>query len=356
MSASVADRAAELAIEAVRGDADRADWSRYVARHPEGSAFHDPRWSLAVQRAFGHAPRHLIARQGGRVVGVLPLLEVQSLFGGRMLVSVPYATLGGMLCEEASVALAITAAAVQLADECNASVLELRSQTALAPALEPVEGYVGFRRSLPLRAADVPGFLPQHARAAARNAETRRGVVVQHDPAGLPLVWSLYARSMRRLGSINYPRAFFQALQAEFGGQVWVSVAREGERPICGAVTLVHGETVMPYVFGNDERVRCDGAANLLYRSIMERAVEQGYRMWDFGRSRADNRGAVGFKKNQGFDPQPLGYQRYVPAGRPRVNLRADSPQFSLARRLWPRLPLCVTKPLGGWLAKSLPG
>ena len=62
----------------------------------------------------------------------------------------------------------------------------------------------------------------------------------------------------------------------------------------------------------------------------------------------------IGFKKNQGFSPQPLEYQHYVPPGATAPDLRPTNPRFALARRIWRHLPLPVTQRLGAWLAASL--
>jgi len=347
---------ASLVVRTMTDAADRAAWERYVARCPAATLFHHPAWSDAVVAAFGHRPRHLLAWSGDELVGVLPLIEVNSVLGGRLLVSVPYGTYGGILGERPSVFQSLAHAAIELAEECDARVVDLRSAEPDAPGFEPVEGYLGFTRELPTTPEGVAAFLPKRARAAARHARDRDGLVVRHDPAYLPIVWQLYCRSMRRLSSLNYPYKFFAALFERFREQAWASVAWDGSRPICGTVSFVFRDTVMPYILGADERWPREGAANLLYWSIMEQAVALGLRRFDYGRSRADNRGAIGFKKNQGFEPRPLGYQRYVPPGRRAPDLRPTNPRFALARRIWARLPLAVTRPLGAWLARSIPG
>lgn len=343
-------------VRPITPGAGRAAWAGYVEGHARASVFHHPDWCDAVQAAFGHAPRHLAVLRGQRVVGVLPLMLVRSLLGGRLLISVPYGTYGGILADDEVACAALAEAAVEQAQRDRARVLELRSAAADVPAFERLEGYLGFARALPERVEDVPAFLPKRARAAARHARDRAGLEVRHDAALLDVVWQLYARSMRRLASVNYPRRFFVELAERFGTRLWVSAALLNGRPVAGTLGLVHGDTVMPYILGADERVSCEGAANLLYWSLMERAVAAGLRRFDYGRSRADNAGAVGFKKNQGFEPQPLGYQRYVPPGRQAPDLRPTSPRFALARRAWRRLPLAVTRGMGAWLARSLPG
>jgi len=333
-----------------------AAWARYVEQAPGASLFHHPDWCDVVARVFGHRPLHLLATRGRQTVGVLPLMEVNSLIGGRLHISVPYGTYGGLLADDDEVVDALATQAVRVAHERRARVLDLRSAVACVPGFESVSGYVGFARPLPQHPNDVPAFLPKRARAAARHARDQDGVSIQHDVRLAPTVWRLYCRSMRRLGSINYPYRFFAELLARLGEWAWVSVAWRGVQPVAGTISFVFRDTIMPYILGADERIRCDGAANLLYLSVMERAVRSGLRFFDYGRSRADNTGAVGFKKNQGFEPRPLGYQRYVPPGQRPPDLKPSSPRFALARRVWRRLPLAATRALGAWAARSLPG
>jgi len=84
--------------------------------------------------------------------------------------------------------------------------------------------------------------------------------------------------------------------------------------------------------------------------------VKLGCRTFDFGRSRVDNTGAYNFKRFQGFEPTPLHYQYYVPRGGRVPDLNPGNRKLELAQRVWARLPLAVTRPLGAWLAKSIPG
>ena len=348
--------AAPVAVQPICAAAGAAAWALYVEHAAGASVFQNPDWCAAVETVFGHRPLHWLATRGGQTVGVLPVMEVQSLLAGCLHVSVPYGTYGGVLADDELVVAALAKAAAQAARDRGARVLDLRSACAAVPEFEPVDGYMGFVRQLPGHPNDVPAFLPKRARAAARHARDRDGVVVQHAQALSRTVWQLYCRSMRRIGSINYPYGFFAELIRRFGERVWVTVAFIGERPVAGTISLVFRDTVMPYVLGADERVHCEGAANLLYWSVMERAVRSGLRWFDYGRSRADNAGAIGFKKNQGFEPRPLGYQRYVPPGQRAPDLRPSNPRFALARRVWRGLPLPVSRTLGAWLARSIPG
>lgn len=333
-------------------------WEAYVARHARATFFHTLAWRDAVQSAFAHEPHYLLAFGNGSLTGVFPMMCVRSHLAGTLLVSVPYAVYGGGLFDDQESRDALLGRAELLAERLGARWLDIRSAEALHPGLPVVDRYVTFRRPLPADPADVPGTLPRKARAAARQARARYGLRVEFGDEHLETVWRLYSQSMRRLASPNYPLAFFRALierTAEGRGHL-VQLVLHRDRPIAGLVSFLHRGTFMPYFAGCDERFEKYHPNNFLYLTAMERGVELGCREFDFGRSRLDNTGSCGFKRNQGFAPAPLGYQYYVPKGGTAPDLYPTSPKARLARRIWPRLPLALTRPLGAWLAKSIPG
>jgi len=333
-----------------------ADYAAYVTRHPDATFFHELGWKRAVERAFGHESRYLLAKNGDRIVGVLPLFQVNSLLAGRLLISVPYATYGGILSDHSEATDLLLAEAKSIAELIGARSLELRSIRAADPAIEVRSSHVTFRKPLPTSPQDVLATFPRKARAAARRATERCSLTVEYGPHLLPLIWRLYARSMRRLGSPNYPRRFFEELLVAEPGRCVFQIVRDDGRPVAGLLTFLHRDTVMPYFAGIDERREIYGLSHFLYAESMRWGVEQGFARYDFGRSRIDNAGAYDFKKLCGFAPEPLEYQTYVTTGRTAPDLAGTSPRWATARRLWQHLPLVIARPLGGWLARSIPG
>ncbi len=335
----------------------RADqWDRYVRAHPQGTLFHTLGWRNAVQSAFGHEPVYLSALRGERLAGVLPMFLVPSRVAGRLLVSVPYAVGGGILADDEDTTCALFESAKRVAEQRNCASIDLRSEVAVVPDLPAVDRYVGFRRELPDDVCDVLSSLPRKARAAARNARVKHELTASFGDEHLPEVWRLYTQSMRRLGSLNYPYRLFESLIANTPRRHWVCVVKRNQRVVAGLVTFLYRDTVMPYFIGTTPEAKRYSAANFIYLCAMERGVEKGYKWFDFGRSRRDNSGSFNFKRFQGFEPRPLGYQIYTAAGHETPNLSASNPKYMLARRLWPHVPLCVTRPLGAHLAKHIPG
>lgn len=332
------------------------EWNAYVARHPNGTIFHMWGWRRAVEKSFQHRPIYLVAMREGRIAGCLPLFHVRSLFLGSMLISVPYAVGGGILADDVEPAGALFRAARDLCSELSCRCVEFRSEKASIDELAVSDRYVGFERELPGRPEEVLGWLPRKARAAARQGRERFGLAIAHGEEHLDLVWQLYAENMGRLGSPVYPKHFFEALAEATEGRHWVSRVTWDGKPVAGLVTFLHGDRVMPYFFGSTPSAKVCHAANFIYMSVMERAVEEGYRAFDFGRSRRDNAGSCDFKRFQGFTPRPLEYQTYCPPGEHAPASSPSSGRYTLARHIWRHLPLALTTALGGRLTKHFPG
>lgn len=336
--------------------ADASFWSAYVAAHPDGTLFHELPWKRAVARTFGHRPRYLIARRADRIVGVLPMFDIRSVVASRLLVSMPYAIYGGILSDDAESAETLYNAAIRIASEIDARTIDLRSPIAALPDEPTIESHATFRRELPASIEEVPQVLRRKARAAARQAEKKHELTTRFDSGALDVLWQLYSRSMRRLASPNYPYRFFEELRDALGDRLLVQIVHCDGKPVGGLVTFLHRDTLMPYFLGLDERAEIYGLSHFIYLKCMEWGVENNFRRFDFGRSRRDNKGAFDFKRHCGFEPTILQYQRYTAPGKIPPDLSPGSAKWAVARRVWRGLPLAVTRPLGGWLAKSIPG
>jgi FemAB-related protein (PEP-CTERM system-associated) len=342
-------------------------WDSYVSRHPQGTFFHRSGWSRAVHERFRHHPHHLVVEEGRRWLGVLPLFLTRSPFLGKNLVSVPYAVYGGMLIDDPRAEAALVARADQLGRELGVGYVELRH-------LEPRGGdrprsplYVTFRCDLPEDVADVMARIPKKARAevrcardplAAAIAGKRResfGITVTPD-GSVDELFALFAENKRRLGSPALPKAWFQGLVDEFGkGVVIHRAVAPGGRTLAAVMSFCFKDTVYAYYSGSLNDVEHTGVNNWIYCAIMEWAVAQGYRRFDFGRSRADS-GPAKFKRNMGFVAEPLHYE-YLLLGRGAKlpEFHPSNPKLDLPRRVWSNMPMFLCNRLGARLSRYIP-
>ena len=336
--------------------ADASAWQTYVQAHPQATVFHRMAWSRGVQEAYGHRPVHLTAWKAGRLAGVLPLFLVKSALVGRALVSVPYATYGGILADCREIAASILQYAKGLCAFLGAGYLELRHRDAIDLGLVEIDRYHTFRKPLPADVRQVLASLPRKARTAARHGLSALGPdAAEFGPELLDVVYDLYAATMRRLGSPNYRRGLFHALQDHYDEDCVCMVVKDKGRPVAGVVSYVFRDEIVPYFSGSLAEGMAKRANNVMYLRLMEYAVRRGLRRFDFNRTRRDNQGPYDFKRHHGFEPAPLHYQVFLRDGNSLPNLSPSSRKYALAGRIWRRLPLWLARPAGERITKWIP-
>lgn len=332
---------------------DRPAIARFLADHPDTTAFHRAEWLNAVESACGHTTHILLSERDGAIRAVLPLHEVHSPLFGRALVSSGFAVDGGIVGEPDDV---LFAAAQELAVRRHCPSLELRGGP--LPQAEgwhiKADSHAGFVTPL---AADNDAQLlaiPRKQRAEVRrglgyNMEVRTG----RGDEDRAMHYAIYAESVRNLGTPVFPRALFEAVMDGLGDDADIlTVLHEGQ-PLASVLSLYHRGAVMPYWGGGSFAARTMRANDVMYYALMNHARTRGCDRFDFGRSKT-NTGAYHFKRNWGFEPQPLSYAHWTADGQAPRDVNPLSPRYKAKIALWQKLPLGVANRLGPLIAKGL--
>ena len=109
----------------------------------------------------------------------------------------------------------------------------------------------------------------------------------------------------------------------------------------------------MPYWGGGTQAARGLRGNEMMYFALMDHARQRGMTHFDFGRSKVGS-GAAAYKKNWGFDPQPLTYSRWSADGDAGRDTNPTSAKYQLMVRNWQRLPLWLANCLGPMIARQL--
>ncbi len=347
MNAPTRLRAALVSVADLADGKAAARIDAFVRDHPKSTPFHRPAWSRAIAGSTGNRSHYLIAEQGGTLTGVLPLTEIRSALFGRSLVSSGFAVDGGILAHGGEAVSVLTDAAVSLAEKLACPTIELRGGP-LPPFWRINEGtYAGFVRELPAGEDAILKSIPRKQRAEVRKGlERGLDVSIGRD---LRSHYKVYAASVRNLGTPVFPRSLFRATLEAFGDEADIVLILKEGQPVSAVLSLYHEGTVYPYWGGGTAMARCERANELLYFELMKHAAARGCNRFDFGRSKFDT-GAFAFKKNWGFEPQPLVYASW---GAHR-EINPLSPKYRLQVAAWKKLPLWVANRLGPFLSRGL--
>jgi hypothetical protein len=90
-----------------------------------------------------------------------------------------------------------------------------------------------------------------------------------------------------------------------------------------------------------------------MYFELMRHAVARGCTRFDFGRSKLGT-GAYAFKKNWGFEPQPLTYAVRTADGSSPREINPLDPKYRLKIAAWRKLPLWLANRIGPHIARGL--
>ncbi len=336
-----------------RGDAVRsAAWDSFVFAHPEGTFFHRAGWQAVIAEQFRHDTYFFYVESAGEIVGVLPLVHVNSWLFGNSLASLPFAVYGGVLSNSPESARLLEEQATLLALQLKVAHLEFRNIVPKHPDWPTQSLYVTFRKALFSDAEANMLAIPRKQRAMVRKG-IKNGLIAEVD-TGVERFFALYADNVHRHGTPAMPKRYFQALMREFGNdcEILTVVSAEGH-PLSSVLSFYYRNEVLPYYAGDDESARNLAANDFKYWELMRRSCERGLTVFDFGRSKKET-GSYAFKKNWGFEPTQLNYQ-YRLFGRDSIPQNNPSnAKYQLLIKTWQRMPVGLANWLGPFIVRNL--
>ena len=339
--------------EALSDQSDRLE--QYVARSGQVPLSYHPAWLSVFADGLGHVPYCLEAVQGEETRGLLPLAFVQSILFGKYLAGLPYLNMGEARADDPGIARELIDASVRLADQLAVKHLELRHERAIDhPKLETRAGRkVHMRLSLPGSAEELWGRFRPEVRNQVRKGEKHDLALAWGGEELLPDFYEVFSINMRDLGTPVFSRRLFRSILRRFPDRAELCVVRHGERPVAAAL-LVHGWGVTEVPSASSLRQFNATSANMLmYWRLLERAIERGQAIFDFGRSSPDS-GTFRFKKQWGAAPELAEWQYYVRQGAA-SDLRPENPKYQRMIRMWQRLPVGLTRFIGPIVVRGIP-
>jgi FemAB-related protein (PEP-CTERM system-associated) len=301
--------------------------------------------------ALGHDCTYLIARRDDRIVGVLPLVQINSVLFGRTMTSLPFVNYGGVLAERDDDALALGDRAAELARRRGCRHVELR-HTARRFA------------SLPCRQHKVAMLLPLQQGMWERLDRKVRNQIRKAQKSGLAATvggaelldefYAVFARNMRDLGTPVQGRKLFEEVLAAFPERARIHVVRLGTTTVAAGLTYRTRDGVeVPWASSvRDFNSLCPN--HLLYWNVIETAVAGGCVVLDFGRS-TPHEGTYHVKEQWGAEPLPLTWEYYLLHGTEVPDQSPKNPRFRRAIELWQRCPLWLANAVGPHIVRSIP-
>lgn len=333
------------------GTGDGPRWDRFVESCPQATFFHRAGWKTVIENAFGHRTWFYYAERDGEIAGVLPLAQIRSRLFGHSLRALPFCVYGGIAAVDPAAALALDQAAQDLAARLGVDYLEYRHLERRHPDWPEKPLYATFRKGI--CADDEANLL---AIPRKQRAMVRKGIkagLSSHDGQDPDRVYEVYSRSLLRLGTPAFPRKYFRLLSDTFRRDCDSLIVEHQGRTIAGVMSFHFRDEVLPYHGGGIDAARDVAGNDFMYWELMRRSALHGTRLFDFGRSKFGT-GSFDFKKNWGFEPQPLHYEYQLHRAQSIPDHNPLNPKYRLFIQAWQRLPLWVANAVGPHIVKDL--
>lgn len=332
------------------------DWDAFVAGHPQASVYFLSGWTLLAQEVFGHGAWFVEARdQGGRLLGVLPVIHQKTLLGN-FATSLGFFNYGGVLCTSEVVAREMMERAQAHAESAGCSYIEFRDTQARGGTWRVRTDKITMILPLPADVATLGKQLGAKLRSQIKRAD-REDVSVRIGGAELLKdFYEIFCHNMRDLGTPVYPHKFFAAILDKFPQHcVLVVINRMGKPAAAGFVVIADGFAEIPWAACRED-AKPAGFNMKLYWEVLCMVVDRGCKQFDFGRSTIDS-GTYKFKKQWGAQPQQLHWHRWErnPQHQDAGQAPAEGKLMQYATLVWKRLPVGVANALGPFVSPGLP-
>lgn len=327
-------------------------WDDFVLACPEATFFHRSSWQQIIRDIFRHPTYFLYAEQDSGICGVLPLAHIRSRLFGNALVAMPFAVYGGVVAHNAEVANALEMEACQLAAKLGVDHLEFRNLRRRHADWPIQDLYVTFRKEIRPEVEENMQDIPRKQRAMVRKG-IKNGLLSTVD-RNTDRFFALYADNVHRHGTPALPKRYFDTLLQVFGDDCEVLTVTDADgRLLSSVLSFYFRDEVLPYYAGDDESARHLAANDFKYWELMRRSCERGIKIFDYGRSKCGT-GSFAFKKNWGFEAQPLHYEYCLYK---RDSIPQNNPanaKYRLFIEAWRRMPIGLANWLGPHIVRNL--
>jgi len=328
-------------------------WDEMVMAAEGWTLFHTTAWARVLHETYQYRPVYFVVRDAGRLLALVPMMEVDSPLTGRRGVSLPFTDYCGPLVAEAACIADVNEFIQDYGRKAGWKSVEFRGGD-----LPDETASVSFYRHTLDLTADTErlfGRLKDSTRRNIRKA-IREGVTVQmHNSLdAVREYYRLHCMTRQKHGVPPQPAGFFDKIHERIIGPGLgvVALASHDGVSVAGDVFFgVNGKAL--YKFGaSDYACQHLRPSDLVMWEGIQWHAERGYHTLCFGRTEMDNEGLRRFKTQWGTDEHLIHYHKY--------DLRRDafitetSQTGGSHHRFFHAMPIPVLRVFGSLLYKHM--
>jgi len=339
---------------------DKNLWNEFVRRNPHSHVYHLWEWGDVICRTYKYGRRYLAVKKDEDIFGIFPCVFVKSLIFGKRLISLPFVEYAGPLLRNDMDASTAKSVLTQLLDhsgrlskKLKADYTEIRQPPmSVSPMLQsmdfkPLQRHVTFRINLTKEESQILKDLKKKCRNSLRKAMKADIKIEEVDLAGLEQYYDLYLDAQKRRGSPPHSFDFFHRAYDAFKptGLLWMTLAMYDDKPVAGVMGFYFRDKL--YWFGNvtDKKYSSLNPTNLLLWHTIQQGIENGYKVFDLGQTREEDRGVYRFKS--GWGGNEISLEDFVLSSKSVELPNPSQRKYVFLSRVWSMMPKALARRIG---------
>lgn len=287
-------------------------WMEFIEARPQANIFHHPAWMQLMHECYGYFPSILVVMDtNGNIRAGLPFMKVNSFLTGNRWVSLPFSDYCNPLYQDESAYKELTRQLVSMFRNGSLKKMEIRWGLPEQDDIQQVSQFVLHTIQLqpdPLQVSKH--FKRTHLQnirtAMERGVKVEFGDQLKHFKA----FYNLQLGTRKRHGVPAQPWNYFELLWEHIvkAGMGFVLLATYEGKYIAGMVYLGWGKTLIAKYAASHQDYFTLRPNNLLFWEGIRWGCENGFSVFDMGRTEVENTGLRNFKSRWGAMEEPLRY------------------------------------------------
>jgi hypothetical protein len=293
---------------------DYPDWDDMLLEHEDASFFHTSAWARVLHESYNYKPLYFTVIDKGKIVSLIPIMEVKSFLTGKRGVSLPFTDHCPPICNDPINLELIFNRIIEYGKTAGWKHIDLRGENAYFNGKPATESF--YVHSLDLSRGKEKIF-SQFRNSTKRNIKRAQkenlDVRIQNSWEALESFYRLNCETRKFHGLPPQPVNFFKNVYEYILSQEkgFVALAYCEKQAIAGAVYFHFGNQAI-YKYGASDRNYLNLRPNNL---VMWQAIkwfsENGFKCFSFGRTEPENNGLLQFKRGWGATETNLSYYKY---------------------------------------------
>ncbi len=289
-------------------------WDELLISTPGSSFFHTSSWAKVIKEAYGYTPKYFTEFDDGKILKLIPVMEVKNILNGRRGVSLPFTDYCDLISMGNNQLEDLLNHVIRYGKECNWTSLELRGRNNLLPLTSSSVTYLGHTLNLSKSEEEIfSSFRDSTKRNIKKAINNGVEVKIYNSLESIEEFCRLNCLTRKKHGIPPQPFYFFKKVfEHIILNQIgFIVLASYKNQYIAGAVFFHFGDTAIFKYGASDTKYHHLKPNNLIMWEAIKWYCQNGHKSFCFGRTEVDNKGLLQFKSGWGATEHHINYYKY---------------------------------------------